>query len=85
MQNVEYKCELRDPELVRGVCARTGATHVGTVRQLDTYFRIPDGRLKKRETEGELGMKSMACPYRRYQSLVYTLARGKGLMGAAPK
>lgn len=53
MQNVEYKAELRDPPLARAVCARIGATHVGVLRQTDTYYRIPDGRLKKRETEGE--------------------------------
>ncbi len=52
MQNVEYKAELRDPALARAVCARIGATFVGTLRQTDTYYRIPDGRLKKRETEG---------------------------------
>lgn len=53
MQNVEYKCELRDPELARSVCARMGAKHFGTLRQTDTYYRVPDGRLKKRETSGE--------------------------------
>lgn len=53
MQNVEYKAELRDPGLARAICARMGAQHVITVRQTDTYYRIPDGRLKKREAEGE--------------------------------
>jgi adenylate cyclase class IV len=53
VQNVEYKAELRDPSLARAVCGRIGALHIGTLRQTDTYYRIPDGRLKKRETEGE--------------------------------
>jgi len=53
MINVEYKAELRDPELARAACRALGALHVGDLEQTDTYFRIPDGRLKKRETAGE--------------------------------
>jgi len=53
VQNVEFKAELRDLPLARAVCARIGATHVASLKQTDTYYRIPDGRLKKRETEGE--------------------------------
>lgn len=53
MQNVEFKCELRDLGLARGVCERIGATRVGTVRQRDVYYRVADGRLKRREVSGE--------------------------------
>ncbi len=53
MQNVEFKSELRDPELARTVARRFGAKFVGEVTQIDTYYRVPDGRLKKRETSGE--------------------------------
>lgn len=53
MQNVECKYELRDPDLCRAVIARLGAKLAATLRQRDTYFRVADGRLKKRETEGE--------------------------------
>ncbi|MBL0926157.1 MAG: CYTH domain-containing protein [Phycisphaerales bacterium] len=53
MQNVEFKCELRDPDLARLIAAKIGAKPVGVLRQTDSYYRIPDGRLKKRETEGE--------------------------------
>ncbi len=53
MQNVEYKCELRDPDLARAVCRRLGARLVASFRQTDTYFRTAEGRLKKRETPGE--------------------------------
>jgi adenylate cyclase class IV len=51
MQNVEVKYELRDAALCRTVIARLGARLAATIRQRDTYFRVPDGRLKKRETE----------------------------------
>lgn len=53
MQNVEFKSELRDPPLARAALTRLGATLAATLRQVDTYYRVPDGRLKKRETEGE--------------------------------
>lgn len=54
MQNVEIKFELRDAALCRAVIARLGARLAATLRQRDTYFRVPDGRLKKREVEGEV-------------------------------
>jgi len=53
MQNVEFKSELRDLPLARTVCRAKGASLIGELRQTDTYFRIPNGRLKKRETDGE--------------------------------
>lgn len=53
MQNIEFKCELRDLTAARVQCQSLGARHVSTIRQIDTYFRLPDGRLKKREVEGD--------------------------------
>lgn len=53
MQNVEYKCELRDIALARTICKRLGASHIGDPAQTDTYYRVPSGRLKKRECPGE--------------------------------
>lgn len=53
MHNVEFKVELRDPNLARTIIVRQGATFIGTLDQTDTYFRIPSGRLKKREQVGE--------------------------------
>lgn len=53
MQNVEFKCELRDPGLARLIAGKIGARRVATLRQVDTYYKVPDGRLKQRECEGE--------------------------------
>lgn len=53
MHNVEFKAELRDLPLARGLLRRLGATFIMALSQTDTYFRIPDGRLKKRECAGE--------------------------------
>jgi adenylate cyclase class IV len=48
MQNIEFKAELRNFEAARHVCKLIGGTRVGEVRQSDTYYRLPEGRLKKR-------------------------------------
>ena len=49
MRNVEFKAELRDPQIARAVARTIGAHHVASLRQTDTYFRVLSGRLKKRE------------------------------------
>lgn len=53
MHNVEYKAELRDLAMARAACHAVGATHIITLEQTDTYFRVPSGRLKRRECRGE--------------------------------
>lgn len=53
MHNVEYKAELRAPGIARATCRAIGAARVAVLRQTDTYFRVPNGRLKRRECEGE--------------------------------
>ncbi|MBI1189689.1 MAG: CYTH domain-containing protein [Tepidisphaera sp.] len=53
MHNIEIKCELRDIGLARATCRSLKATHILSFDQTDTYFRVPDGRLKRRETTGE--------------------------------
>jgi len=45
---VEYKCELRDPILAAAICKKLGAVRAVTVTQTETYFRVPEGRLKRR-------------------------------------
>jgi adenylate cyclase class 2 len=52
-RNVEFKAELRDPNLAASIALALGARHVGTLEQTDTYFKVARGRLKKRETTGE--------------------------------
>ncbi len=52
MQNVEFKAELRDPSLARTICRSIDASFIGTLRQNDTYFRVPDAKLKRREVPG---------------------------------
>lgn len=52
-ENVELKCRLRSPERARALCAGLGARYVATLDQTDRYYRVADGRLKRRETRGE--------------------------------
>lgn len=52
MRNVEFKAELRDPGLARAICLHIKATPIETLHQTDTYFRLPEGRLKRREAAG---------------------------------
>lgn len=53
MHNIEYKAELRDIDLARSICRALKAAPIITMEQVDTYYRIPSGRLKKRECAGE--------------------------------
>jgi adenylate cyclase class IV len=53
MNNVEIKAELRDLPLARSICRAVGAALILAFDQVDTYYRVPSGKLKKRETEGE--------------------------------
>lgn len=59
MHNIEYKAECRDLGLARSICSNLGAFYVADIHQTDTYFRVADGRLKKRETEG-MGVEYIA-------------------------
>lgn len=53
MHNVEFKAELRDMELAQTICRRIGATEAMAFEQTDTYYKVPSGRLKRREQTGE--------------------------------
>jgi adenylate cyclase class IV len=53
MHNIEFKAELRDPAAARRQCKLLGATRIGVLRQTDTYYKLADGRLKRREAPGE--------------------------------
>ena len=47
--NFEFKARLRDEARVRSALKQLRARYVGTDHQVDTYFRVPTGRLKVRE------------------------------------
>jgi len=52
MHNVEFKAELRDLALAETICKAMGATHAEVLEQTDTYYKVPSGRLKRREQTG---------------------------------
>ena len=51
MRNIELKAHLRDRAFALDVCQRLGASSCGDIHQRDTYFRVPKGRLKLRESD----------------------------------
>jgi adenylate cyclase class 2 len=52
-RNLEMKCRHSDLAAAREAARRLGATPEGVLLQTDTYFRIGQGRLKLRETDGK--------------------------------
>ena len=48
---VELKARVDDHDSLRRELYALGAEHVGTFRQTDSYFVVPEGRLKLREVE----------------------------------
>ena len=53
MRNIEFKAELRDLAAARRQCKVLGGQRIGQLHQTDTYYKLVDGRLKKREAPGE--------------------------------
>ena len=49
MHNIEIKANCSKPELLHEKLFELGADFIGTDHQIDTYFNVPDGRLKLRE------------------------------------
>ena len=47
--NFEFKARLQDAAHVRATLKRLRARFLGTDHQIDTYFHVPEGRLKIRE------------------------------------
>lgn len=50
MQNVEFKAELRDLPLARNIALAKGAILAQSILQVDTYYKIADARLKRRQS-----------------------------------
>lgn len=47
--NIEMKARCEDPDRVRQLLKKDNADFKGTDHQVDTYFKVPKGRLKLRE------------------------------------
>jgi len=53
MTNLEFKARLRNFERIHAVLTQHQISLAATLRQIDTYFHAPTGRLKLREIDGE--------------------------------
>ena len=51
--NIEIKARCNQPDLIRNILQARGAVFQGRDHQIDTYFNVPDGRLKVREGDIE--------------------------------
>jgi predicted adenylyl cyclase CyaB len=51
-RNIELKARCPDLDAAREAARRLGAEFAGTLEQRDTYFVVPRGRLKLRQTTG---------------------------------
>lgn len=49
---VELKAKVDDLDVVRKKLILLGTKYIGTFRQIDVYFEVPEGKLKLREVEG---------------------------------
>lgn len=47
--NVEIKARCNEPEKIRSILKNHKADFIGNDHQLDTYFKVDEGRLKLRE------------------------------------
>jgi predicted adenylyl cyclase CyaB len=52
VRNLEFKTPLTDPQTALRRARELGGELWGDLRQTDTYFNVPSGRLKLRETAG---------------------------------
>ncbi|HVP10661.1 MAG TPA: class IV adenylate cyclase [Phycisphaerae bacterium] len=52
LANIEIKARARAPDRQRGIAATLSGTAGRELRQTDTYFNVPCGRLKLRESGG---------------------------------
>lgn len=52
MRNLEFKARIDDPKALQATARTIGFDLWGDLRQTDTYFDVPRGRLKLRETAG---------------------------------
>jgi adenylate cyclase class 2 len=50
---VELKARVDDQDFLRKLLSALGAKHAGTFQQTDSYFRVPEGRLKLREVKDD--------------------------------
>jgi adenylate cyclase class 2 len=50
---VELKAIVDDLDFLRKLLSALGATHAGTFQQTDSYFKVPEGRLKLREVKDD--------------------------------
>jgi predicted adenylyl cyclase CyaB len=87
--NFEFKARLQDEAAVRAALKRLRARYVGRDHQIDTYFKVAQGRLKLREGKIENALifydRSNAPRARRAKIEMALLARRNGMKAVLTK
>jgi adenylate cyclase class 2 len=60
-RNIELKARLADLGAARAIAKRLATAHLGTMTQVDTYFRCTHGRLKLREIDESMSQLVSYC------------------------
>lgn len=81
--NIEIKARCKNADKVRQILASLGAEHRGTDHQIDTYFKVENGRLKLREGNIENNLiyynRPNAAGPKRSDVILYPSSRDPGL------
>lgn len=81
--NIEIKAHCRQPKKIRERLLENGAAFIGTDHQVDTYFRVSEGRLKLREGTIENALihyrRANQTGPKKSEVLLYQPTDGKGL------
>ncbi len=81
--NIEIKARCKNADKVRQILASLGAEHQGTDHQVDTYFKVENGRLKLREGNIENNLiyysRPNAAGPKRSDVILYPSSRDAGL------
>ena len=87
--NFEFKARLKDEPAVRAALKRLRARYVGRDHQIDTYFKVAQGRLKLREGKIENALifynRSNAARARRARVEMALLPRRNGMKAVLTK
>ena len=87
--NFEFKARLKDETVVRAALKRLRARYIGRDHQIDTYFKVAQGRLKLREGKIENALifynRSNAARARRAKIEMALLARRNGMKAVLTK
>jgi len=80
--NVELKAKCKNPEEIKIILLNKGAKYIGTDHQIDTYYEVPNGKLKIRRGNIENALvfyERIENPDKRESSIILELNPSQNL------